>query len=167
MKYVKTLGLLTVIAAALAAFAVTASATTLTDKTNAAAPYEGHIHAVAGKATWKGPLGEVSCTSAGMTAKVKSKGGPNENETVVLELVTTSFSGCGSNDVTVAAGDVFEIHTDKPGTNDGNGTVTYGKGKQTIQYTALGISCVYEALEPTSAHSTAAGKQSTGNTRQQ
>jgi hypothetical protein len=146
MKYVKTLGLLTVAAAALMAFAATASATTLTDKTNAAAPYEGHIQAVFGKSTWIGGPSEVSCSGGGITAKVKNKGGPKESETVALEVVSMAFSECGSSHVTVNVAENYEIHTDKVGVNDGNGTATMGRIRKTIQNTSIGLSCEYEAL---------------------
>jgi hypothetical protein len=147
MKYVRILGLLAVVATALTAFAATASATTLTDKTNAVAPYEGDIHAVSGgKVILNGP-GEVdvSCEAGTFQGKVTNKGGKDEAETVKIQLSEMDVSECGSNDVTVTKPGEFEIHTDKKGTNDGNGTVTWNGGSISVQYTVLGFSCEYEA----------------------
>lgn len=132
MKYVKILGLLAVAAAALMAFAGSASAATnLTSPANT--NYEGTIHAVAGETTLHGVV-TITChesTVDGNAAAVSTHVGGN--------ISSLTFGNCtNGNHVTVnQAGSLTLVKT-----------TLYSTGaKVTVQVTSLGLTCVFTTNE--------------------
>jgi hypothetical protein len=106
MKYVKMLGLLAIAAAALMAFAGSASATTLTSPTGTT--YTGKITAEShnGPTTLHGSFVSVSCQKSHVEGQVE-KHGPGV--TVSGKIATLSFAEC-SDEVTVLKPGSLEIH---------------------------------------------------------
>ncbi|MGN6256684.1 MAG: hypothetical protein ACTHN3_02895 [Solirubrobacterales bacterium] len=163
MKYVKILGLFALAAAALMAFAGSASATTLT------AP-EGTTYTSTIEATSEGhvilensSIGlKVECNST-VEGKVESHG---TTVTAVGNISTLDFTNCTNGYVvTVLKKGSLEVHTDGE-TVTGNGTLT-GSGQEVTIHTPLGFSCTYATsgtdlgtvtgytnVSPTSEHAT-------------
>jgi hypothetical protein len=144
MKHAKILGLLAMTATVVMAFASAASATTLTDQTNAKDPYGvgKEIHAVlgAGGFVLNGVV-PVTCHSATYNAEITDAG--SATTTVKAKLKTTTISECTEgNHITVTKPGEFEIHTDTA-VNDGNGTATWNAGAMTLQVTSLGLTCEF------------------------
>jgi len=133
MRYVKILGLLAVAAAALMAFAGTASATTITAGgvayTNTiAASSEGHV-------VLDNPIAKIECASA-VTGKVENHG---PGVTASGKISALSFTGCTNNwHVTVVTPGSLEIHNIS-GTKDG----TLTSSGATVESTRLGVICRY------------------------
>jgi hypothetical protein len=94
MKYIKMLGLLAVAAAALMAFAGTASAVQLTSP--AGTTYTGKIKASSTDSVLHGSFTSVSCAEAGVEGEVESHGG----STVSGPIKTLSFGDCTGGEVT-------------------------------------------------------------------
>lgn len=141
MKYVKMLGLLAIAAAALMAFAGTASATTLTNGSGVFYPKGTVIHAEAeGTVTLHPPIGDITCTSSTVQGEVEKPGGAAESETVSGPIGTLTFGGCNAA-VTVLKPGTLEIHTKEKGVNNGNGTLTSNGAEVTV--VAFGIHCVF------------------------
>ena len=138
MKYVKMLGLLAVAAAALMAFAGTASATTLTSP--AGTTYTGEIHAVSiGHAVLHSSgISTVECSST-IAGTVESHG---KGVTAKGKLSSLTFTGCtGSNTVTeVPKKGELEIHWIS-GTS--NGTVTASNQEVVVFNSPLNGTCIY------------------------
>lgn len=126
MKYLKILGLAAVAAAAVMAFAGTASATILTSPANTQLPAGTEInsHLVEkGKAVLKAEFGEVVCEESVVEGKTSNAGGATE--TVKGSISSLSFTKCNC-EVKVLANGELEIHS-IAGTD--NGTLT-GKGTE-------------------------------------
>jgi hypothetical protein len=137
MKYVKMLGLLAVAAAALMAFAGTASATTLTSPTGTT--YTGSISAESEGATTlhNTSLGvSVSCNESKVTGKVETSGA---GVTAGGKISTLTFTSCGEDKVTVLTNGSLEIHR----TSGYNGTLTSSGAAITITDASTGVSCTY------------------------
>ncbi|HEX5990298.1 MAG TPA: hypothetical protein VFY75_08815 [Solirubrobacterales bacterium] len=134
MKYVKMLGLLAVAAAALMAFAGTASATQLTSP--AGTNYTGEIKASAGLTELHGEAFSVNCKTSQVAGTVSQHG---SGVTVKGSIATLDFSEC-SFPVTVLANGSLEAH--KP-SGSSNGTLTSSEAKITI-HGPFGINCLYE-----------------------
>jgi hypothetical protein len=133
MKYAKILGLLAVAAAALMAFAGTASATTITAGgvayTNTiAASAENHV-------VLDNPIAKIECASS-VTGKVESHGA---GLTAKGNISALSFTGCTNSwHVTVVTAGSLEIHNIS-GTKDG----TLTSSGATVESTRFGITCRY------------------------
>jgi hypothetical protein len=136
MKYVKMIGLLAVAATALMAFASTASATTLTSPKGTT--YTGEIHAIAGETTLHG-VKTITCTSSTASGNVETHG---TSSTVEGNIGTLTFSGCGTDDVTVEINGKLIVHTDP--NNSMDGTVTSDGATILIHVTSLGLTCGYK-----------------------
>jgi hypothetical protein len=131
MKYVKMLGLLAVAAAALMAFAGTASATTVTSP--AGTLYTSNIAATAGATELVGSFTTVKCSSSSVSGSVKTHGAGVTAEGPISAL---SFSGCNFP-VTVKKEGTLIAHA----TSGGNGTLT-SSGAEVIVHTSVG-ECVF------------------------
>lgn len=105
MKFVRMLGLLAVAAAALMAFAGSASATTVTSPTGTA--YTGTITAESQGATeLHGAFTSVSCEASHVAGSIESQG---SGKTASGKLSALSFSGC-SDPVSVKLKGSLELH---------------------------------------------------------
>src|SRR6188472_2576566 len=131
MKYVKILGLLAVAAAALMAFAGTASATTLTSPTGTV--YTGSIHAASeGHAILQNPIAKIECAST-VEGTVEQHG---SGSTVKGNISNLSFTGCTNSwHVTVVTAGSLELHWKAAG----EGTVT--SSGATVEATRFGVAC--------------------------
>jgi hypothetical protein len=137
MKYAKILGLLAVAAAALMAFAGSASATTITSPTGTVLGTTTPIHAVneGGHIKLANPVANIECSStvegniATQGAGVTAEGG----------ITTLDFTGCTNNWVvtTISPGTLIAHWT-----SGYNGTLTSTGAK--VKAVHLGITCVYE-----------------------
>jgi hypothetical protein len=127
MKHIKILGLLAVAAAALMAFAGTASASTVTSPAGTA--YTGTIAASAGTTELVGSFTTVKCTSSTVEGKVTSHGASVTAEGPVEKL---TFSGCNF-EVTVKTGGTLIAHA----SGSGNATLTSTGAKVTV-HTSVG-----------------------------
>ena len=137
MKLVKMLGLAAIAAAALMAFAGSASATILTSPSGT--QYSGEIAASlksCTKATMKSFIGEVACEKSTFGGKVESQGAETTASTRVSSLTLTSCDCV----VAVLRNGSFEIHTDSASAN-GNGTVT-GNGQE-FTMECEGFHCIF------------------------
>ena len=136
MKYVKILGLLAVAAAALMAFAGTASATTVATSTGGAAATPT-IHAVnsGGHVKLANPIANIECSST-VEGKVESHGA---GVTAKGNITTLNFTGCTNSwHVTATVNGSLEVHY----TSGHNGLLTSNGAK--VDTTRLGVTCVYE-----------------------
>jgi len=154
MKYAKMLGLLAVAAAALMAFAATASAT-LTSPTGTVLNGGAVIHAENEKThvTLDPPsLPAISCSST-VEGTVAAAGGTKGNIDVL------NFTGCTEDwhVTTVTAGEL-EVEADGI-SNTYNGTV-YSKGA-TVEATRFGITCRYATATTTKVGSFLGGNPGT------
>jgi len=135
MKYVKILGLLAVAAAALMAFAGTASATSVTETTGGAAATPT-IHAVneGGHVTLANPIANISCSST-VSGAVESHGSGIAASGNIGELL---FTGCTNSwHVTATANGSLEVNW----TSGHSGLLTSKNAK--VDTTRLGVTCVY------------------------
>ena len=141
MRHAKMLGLLTVAAAALMAFAATASATTGTDSAGGSLVEVGDtIHATnVGNTVLDGTI-NVTCKKS--TVKDKTDG--NHEATLEGTVETLTFEECGANTVTVVNKGTLAIHT-FGASADGNGTLTSSGAEVTVQtHNILGtVHCIY------------------------
>ena len=136
MKYVKTLGLLSVAAAAMMAFAGTASATYLTSPEGTI--YTGTIHASSEGATeLHGEAFSVNCSASTVSGKVETHG---SSVTAGGKISTLDFTGCNFP-VTVLNAGSLELHTSASG--PGTGTLTSTGAEITI-HGPFGINCIYK-----------------------
>ena len=140
MKCVKMLGLVAVAAAALTAFAGSASATILTSP--AGTTYTGTLKlASEGEITLDHENGfpSYSC-SWSLEGKMESHGAA---ATATSKPSTILLTGCTTaNSISVLNRGTLEFHTDSEAAN-GNGTITWVGFQLTITYSALGVSCLY------------------------
>jgi len=144
MKYVKILGLLAVAAAALMAFAGSASAATLTSPENVT--YTGEIHATSeGHAKLENPVAKIECHST-VKGTVEKHGTGVTVGGAISELLwgtEGSLNGKCTNSwhvTTVTAGSL-EVHYKAPG----EGTLT--STGATVDTTRLGVTCTYRTNE--------------------
>lgn len=132
MKYLKMLGLLAVAAAALMAFAGTASATTITSPANVVATPA--IEATSTHTQLHGAFVSVTCTHSLVKGKVESHGA---GVTAKGNISSLSFTGC-NYPVTVLKAGNLEVH---PATPTGNGTLT-SNGAEIKIHTSIG-ECIF------------------------
>jgi hypothetical protein len=135
MKYAKMLGLLAVAAAALMAFAATASATTLTSPSGTT--YTGEVHAESEGITTLHGAATIECEVSTVSGKVEAHG---EGITASGKISTLTFEKCNHHVTVLKKGELI-VHTDKE-TVDGNGTLTSNGAEITIQITGL-VSCIF------------------------
>ncbi len=139
MKYVKVLGLAAVVAAALMAFAGSASATILTspEGTQLGVGTEITSKLTAGtKAVLKNnAIGEVVCEESNVAGKVTNAG--SATETVSGNIETLTFEKCNGT-VTVLRKGTLEVHS-IAGTH--NGTLTSTGAEVTVEI--LGFHCIF------------------------
>jgi len=147
MKYAKMLGLLAVAAAALMAFAATASATTGTDSAGGSPVEVGDtIHATnVGEAVLDGTV-NIKCKKSTVIGTVGSAG--SATTTLSGNISTLTFEECGANTVTVLNKGSLEAHT-FGATADGNGTLTSTGAEVTVlTHNILGtVHCEYVTSE--------------------
>ncbi len=157
MRYLKMLRLLTVSAAALMAFAGSASATEITSSTGSTPT----IHATAGTTSLHGAA-TIECHSSTVEGIVSSHGSSTTVKGIISKL---SFANCTNNNHVTVLTDgsgpngtgELEVHTqyttvkDPDGTlttfldeQNGNGTLTSTGTRITIALTGLGLNCLYE-----------------------
>ena len=138
MRYVKIVGLLVVVTAALMAFAGSASAGTFTYPKHIA--YTEDVHAVAGEDTLHGSA-TITCKSSTIDGNVASHG----NEvTGKISVKTLTFAECGTNDVTVLKGGTLEAHTHPGNENFETYAILTSTGAEvSVQITSLGVTCIY------------------------
>lgn len=136
MKYIKMLGLLAVAAAAMMAFAGTASATTVT---SGGSLYTSTIKAEAGETTLHG-VTTITCNKSVVEGTVEAHGA--DPVTAEGKISKLTFEECNQHVTVLKAGKLI-AHTDTSGTNDGNGTLTSSGAEITVQITGLGISCIF------------------------
>ncbi|MGN6217221.1 MAG: hypothetical protein ACTHN7_09745 [Solirubrobacterales bacterium] len=146
MKYLKILGLAAIAAAALMAFAGSASATVLTSPTGTALPagttLESHLKA-GSKAVLKGVFGNVECEESALSGTTSNAGGATE--TVKGAVATLTFAKCNCEVVVLKKGEL-EIHA-IAGTE--NGTVTASGQEVTTNCSFFGVN--YHCIWSTSA----------------
>ena len=133
MKYVRTLGLLAVAAAALMAFAATASATTVTSGNET---WDSEISATAeGHVVLDNPIAKIECASA-VQGAVETHG---DGVTAGGNISALSFFNCTNSwHVTVVNKGSLEIHHIS-GSNDG----TLTSSGATVESTRFGVTCRY------------------------
>jgi hypothetical protein len=139
MKYAKMLGLLAVAAAALMAFAGSASATTLTDGSGGTLGVGTVIEAGnVGEAILDGTV-NIKCKKSTVKGEVTNAGGASA--TVSGSVSPLTFSECGANTVTVSKGGTLEIH----GQAGNKGTLTSSGAEVTVlTHNILGtVHCIY------------------------
>jgi hypothetical protein len=151
MKYAKILGLLAIAAAALMAFAATASATEVTSP--AGTVYTGTIVSENenGHVILHNPISKIECAS-NVTGTVSTHGA---GVTAGGPITALSFTGCTNNwHVTVVSGGSLEIHA----SGGGNGTLT--SSGATVEATRFGVTCRY-ATNNTDIGTVTAGEHAT------
>jgi hypothetical protein len=132
MKYAKMLGLLAVAAAALMAFAATASATTVTSDSGTTPT----IHSVSEGTTTLHGVVDIECGESTVEGPVSTHGAGVTAGGAISKL---TFGKCGENHVTVAKAGSLEVHA----LSKGNGTLTSSGSEISISVTSLGITCVF------------------------
>lgn len=135
MKHLKILGLLAVAAAAMMAFAATASATTITAPANTL--YTSTISATnSGSLTLHGPA-DVTCNKSTVTGKVEKHGA---GVTAEGKVSTLSFTECNQH-VKVNSGGTLIVH----GLSGNKGTLTSTGASVSVEFTTIfgNINCTY------------------------
>ncbi len=159
MKYVKILGLLAVAAAAMMAFAGTASATSVTSpsgtvytSTIKASSENGHVKLV-------GPLNiNIQCASS-VEGTVGTHG---SGVTAAGNISALTFTNCTNGYSATVINNNFgslEIHA----TGSGNGTLT-SKNTEVTVTTPLGFNCIYKTAAAGTDIGTLTGSSTTGAT---
>ncbi len=135
MKYIKILGLLAVAAAAMMAFAGSASATTVTSNDGTTPTIEASAE---GHAVLHNPIAKIECAST-VKGAVESHGSGVTAKGNIASLTFGSPVGTCTNDwhVTVVSAGSLEIHS----IGSGNGTLT--SSGATVEATRFGINCRY------------------------
>ncbi|MGN6663155.1 MAG: hypothetical protein ACTHK6_02935 [Solirubrobacterales bacterium] len=139
MKYVKTLGLGAIAAAALMAFLGAGSAsaaTTTTCGSGTLCPAETLVHAVSeGKVVLNAPYGNVECESTVNGHTTNVAGSPNGPITALI------WTNCGNDTVHTLENGSLSVETEGT-TSNNNGTLKSTGAKVTVVH--LGIHCIYE-----------------------
>lgn len=134
MKHLKMLGFAVMAAAALMAFAGSASATTVTSPANS--EFTGTVEATGtGSLLLKAGFANITCTASTVAGKIETNGDSGIDASG--KLSTLSFSSCGSSTVDTLAKGNLQIE----GTGGTNGVVK-GTGSE-VTVSAIGTSCVY------------------------
>lgn len=137
MKCVKTLGSIVAVAAALMAFAASASATTITSPTNTV--YTGEIHAESeGHLVFNNPIAKIECLST-IKGTIETHGPETTPHGPIASL---TFTNCTNSwHLTVIATGSLAIHW----TGNHMGTLT--SDGATIEATRFGVICRYATEE--------------------
>jgi hypothetical protein len=137
MKYLKVLGLAAIAAAALMAFAGTASATTLTSPKGTALGVGAIIHAEAeGHAVLDPPIGKIECPST-VEGEITNAGGAGLP--VTGKITTLTFPNCTNGAVvTVLAKGTLSISSS--GSNSGSLSSTGAE----VTVEAFGFHCIFK-----------------------
>lgn len=120
MNYPKILGLAVLAMASIAAFAGSASATTLTSPAGTTVPGGTKFKASSGGILTEGEL-SITCNNSVLEGLLENPG--SEMSTVRIGLTEWTLTECGNHTLTVVKRGDLEIHTDTASA-DGNGTVT-------------------------------------------
>lgn len=142
MKYLKILGLAAIAAAALMAFAGSASATTLTSPANT--QYSGSISSVNEKTViLHPPFGDIECKKSTVEGSITNAGGAESTVSGNIKeegsVHGLTFSECNAT-VTVIKSGSLEVHTQEANNNH-NGTVTSTGTEVTVEL--LGTHCIF------------------------
>jgi hypothetical protein len=130
MKYIKMLGLLAVAAAALMAFAGSASATTVTSPTGTV--YNGVIEATGSTTYLTGTWSAVECKHSEVKGEITTQG---DGITAEGPITTLHFSQCNYPTTVIKSGSLV-AHTDTASA-DYNGTLT-SVGAEVLVHTSIG-----------------------------
>jgi hypothetical protein len=136
MKYAKMLGLLAVAAAAMMAFAATASATTVTAP--AGTLYTSTIEASSEGATSLDGTVEVTCQKSTVKGSVASHGA---GVTAKGSISSLTFTECGDDVVQVKNAGSLEVHS----IGGGDGTLTSSGAEVTVEADTIfgDVHCIY------------------------
>jgi hypothetical protein len=154
MKYIKSLGLFVVAAAAMMAFAASASATTVTGPSGETTPT---IHAVNenGHVNIHNSIVDIQCSST-FEGTVSSHGA---GVTASGNISTLQFNNCTNEWVVdVTTNGSFEVHATS---TTGHGTGSFTSSGMTITATRAGISCSYMTNSGTSIGTLTGGTPAT------
>ena len=138
MKYLKTLGLLAIAAAALMAFSAAASATTLTSPAETKVEVGAKLHGENEKGHVKlaNPIANIECSST-VEGEITNAGGPGTS--VVGKITTLDFTGCTNSwHVTSLASGTLTL------TWKANNEGSLSSSGAKVDTTRLGVTCVYE-----------------------
>jgi hypothetical protein len=143
MKYIKMLGLLAVAAAALMAFAGSASATEIKSSTGSTPT----IHAEAGTTTLHG-VTDIICHNSTVAGTVSE----HVSGTPKGSISTLTFGNCTQHVTVLTDGSgangtgTLEVHAAK---KTGDGVLTSNGTRVTVTITSLGLSCLFETQNTT------------------
>jgi hypothetical protein len=167
MRVLKILGLAAVVATALMALggAGSASATTLTCtnangevvRCNVGTEIDASIE---GSLTLTGGL-TISCTEGTVESQIENAGNSTETVSGATSKVTFNLPSCNNCSTITVTNGTLELHTDKEGVQNGNGTLT-GSGF-TAHLVCFGVTCNY-ASGGNNGLGTLTGSSTTGGT---
>lgn len=167
MKYLKTLGLAILAMTAFSAFAMSASATTLTSPAGTTLGAGTKIKASAESMLQTDGNVEISCEGFSFEGETENAGGASE--TVRIPITTLFFGVCGGgHTLSVFKRGSLEIHTDAESA-DGNGVVTWSGGEifaglhRTILGFPITLQCTFYS-ENTTLGTITGSKNSAGKT---
>ncbi|HEX5526692.1 MAG TPA: hypothetical protein VFX44_05780 [Solirubrobacterales bacterium] len=154
MKYLKLMGLAAIAAAALMAFAGTASATTLTGAGGATLGSGTKIVSEnEGTVTLDPPFGAIECKESSVSGKTSNAGGTGVNVEGKIEAL--SWSSCNAT-VTVLNKGELSIE----GTGSNNGLLRGTNNEVTVEF--VGTHCIFKTNN--TALGTVTGSSTTGKT---
>jgi hypothetical protein len=139
MKYLKILGLAAIAAAALMAFAGTASATTLTSPKGTIVKTGTTIHAVSeGHAVLDPPFGTIECNST-VEGTTSNEGGVvgGVTQSVTGTISVLNFTGCTNATVSVIKKGTLTITS----LGNGNGSLSSSGAEVTVEF--IGTHCIF------------------------
>jgi hypothetical protein len=139
MNHLKMLALAGMTAVLVLAAAGAASATEVTSPAGTKLGVKTVIKAgLSGQAIFHPPFGSITCNKASGEGEITSAGGTTE--TVKGILFIGNFSECNAT-ITVLSTGTAEVHTEKSGSSNGNGTMTSSGAQVTVQF--VGTHCIY------------------------
>jgi len=148
MKYIKILSLMAVAAAALMAFAGTASATIIEESNGTQLLKGTQIESTGTNAVLKAGFSTVECSHSEVDGKTSNNGGAGE--TVEGNINNLSFSGCNMTVTVLKKGKLIVHHT-----SGSNGTVTSEGAEVTVNNHS--VSCTYGTTSATNIGNLAGG----------
>lgn len=159
MKYLKMIGLAAIAAAALMAFAGSASATVLTSPAGTTLPAGTTIHAELkeGVAKLAASFGNIECKESTIEGKTANAGGAAETVRGTVSKLTFSNCNGGACTVTTLKPGELEVHA----IGGGNGTVTAKGQEVTTNCTFFGFN--YHCIWQTAATGTHLGQLTGGS----
>lgn len=138
MRYVRLLGLVTIVAIAAMALTATASATTLTSPQGTL--YTGKLVAQGTEITVHG-VATYTCSESVAEGEIEQHG---SSVTASGPLTKWSLGACNTHVTVLQLGTVM-LHSAEG--SPGNATVTVSGTRVTSEVTSMGISCIYETNE--------------------